>query len=186
LISPEIKNPFLKKQVMYVRNFHSGTGPGMSWQSSFQTTEKSVVEHYCRESSVNFEWKGGDRLRISEVRPAVAKHPKTGDMVWFNQAVQFHPSVFGEVIYRSLLTTMAEDDLPTYACYGDSSQIEIRSLNEIHRLLEQEAIVFPWREGDLLLLDNMLVAHGRLPFEGPRKILVAMGEPMSRKDIAAE
>jgi hypothetical protein len=31
--------------------------------------------------------------------------------------------------------------------------------------------------GDILMVDNMLVAHGREPFSGPRKILVAMAEP---------
>jgi alpha-ketoglutarate-dependent taurine dioxygenase len=37
------------------------------------------------------------------------------------------------------------------------------------------AISFRWERGDVLLLDNYLVAHGRNPYEGPRKILVAMG-----------
>ena len=35
------------------------------------------------------------------------------------------------------------------------------------------------RTGDLIVLDNMLVAHARRPFEGSRKILVAMGDMTS-------
>ncbi|MDA2921410.1 TauD/TfdA family dioxygenase, partial [Desulfobacterota bacterium AH_259_B03_O07] len=31
-----------------------------------------------------------------------------------------------------------------------------------------------WQKGDVMVLDNYLVAHGRRPFKGPRKILVAM------------
>jgi hypothetical protein len=31
--------------------------------------------------------------------------------------------------------------------------------------------------GDILLVDNMLMGHGRNSFVGPRKVLVAMAEP---------
>jgi hypothetical protein len=31
------------------------------------------------------------------------------------------------------------------------------------------------------MLDNMLVAHGRAPYKGGRKILVAMAEPYCEK-----
>ncbi|WP_281425855.1 TauD/TfdA family dioxygenase [Polymorphospora rubra] len=31
-----------------------------------------------------------------------------------------------------------------------------------------------WRAGDLLLIDNVLTAHGRRSFEGTRRVLVAM------------
>ena len=41
--------------------------------------------------------------------------------------------------------------------------------------LRAETVTFPWRRGDVLLLDNMLTAHGRRPFTGDRRVLVAMG-----------
>ena len=40
-------------------------------------------------------------------------------------------------------------------------------------------VVFPWNEGDILMLDNMQVAHGRNPFSGERKIIVSMAEQIS-------
>jgi hypothetical protein len=176
-MSPEIKDPFVQKGVMYVRNFHSGTGPGSSWQNSFATASKSAVEKFCQQAGMDFEWRSGDRLRIREVRPAVATHPKTGESVWFNQAELFHPSVLGDEVYEALLTTMNIDELPVNAFYGDGTPIELPVLREIRRLYQQEAVVFPWQKGDILLLDNMLASHGRMPFVGPRIILVAMGEP---------
>jgi hypothetical protein len=33
------------------------------------------------------------------------------------------------------------------------------------------------------MLDNMLVAHARNPYEGPRKILVAMGEMVDAASV---
>ncbi|MNG41197.1 Taurine catabolism dioxygenase TauD, TfdA family [compost metagenome] len=44
---------------------------------------------------------------------------------------------------------------------------------------------FDWRKGDVILLDNMLAAHARDPFEGPRKIVVAMGEMVERRSLKA-
>ncbi len=41
----------------------------------------------------------------------------------------------------------------------------------------------PWQEGDILLIDNMLAAHARSPFTGPRKVLVAMADPHTRDDV---
>jgi alpha-ketoglutarate-dependent taurine dioxygenase len=47
-------------------------------------------------------------------------------------------------------------------------------LEEVRATIKQEIRTFRWRQGDLLMLDNMLVCHGRMPFKGPRKILVSM------------
>jgi alpha-ketoglutarate-dependent taurine dioxygenase len=177
LMNPEITDKFVKKRVMYMRNYHSSTGPGLSWQHSFKTTDKSAVENSCRQAGADFEWLDGDRLRIRDVRSAVATHPKTGESVWFNQAELFHPSVLGDELYEALSAMMKSDELPTNAFYGDGSPIELSVLREIRRLYQQESVLFPWQKGDILLLDNMLACHGRMPFVGPRKILVAMGEP---------
>jgi len=44
---------------------------------------------------------------------------------------------------------------------------------------------FDWAPYDLVMVDNMLVSHARLPYKGPRKIVVAMGEIMHAKDLPA-
>jgi hypothetical protein len=43
-------------------------------------------------------------------------------------------------------------------------------------VFDDNAVALPWQEGDIYMLDNMLVSHGRRPFGGPRKIAVAMAE----------
>jgi alpha-ketoglutarate-dependent taurine dioxygenase len=52
----------------------------------------------------------------------------------------------------------------------------IHHISDVYR---DTAVAFPWRQGDILMTDNMLVAHGRNPYQGPRKIVVAMGEMMT-------
>ena len=46
-------------------------------------------------------------------------------------------------------------------------------------LYDRLSVGFRWHERDVLMLNNMLVAHSRNPFSGPRKIVVALGSMMS-------
>lgn len=180
-LDSKIKEKFMQTKVMYVRNY--GDKLDLNWQNVFQTTNKSEVENYCHKSGIEFEWKDKNHLRTRQVCQAVATHPKTGETVWFNQAHLFHVSSLEREVYQSLLAAFKEEDLPRNSYYGDGSPIEAFVLEEIRQVYQQEAVVFPWEEGDILMLDNMLAAHGRLPFVGSRKVLVGMANPFHGKDI---
>lgn len=171
-IAPEIKEKFMQKKVMYVRNYSDKID--LSWENVFQTNNKAEVEQYCRKSGIEFEWKDGNQLRTRQVCQAIATHPTTGEIVWFNQAHLFHMSSLEPKIRQSLLATFKEEDLPRNSYYGDGSPIETTVLDEIRQAYQQETITFTWQDGDILMLDNMLAAHGRLPFVGSRKVLVGM------------
>ena len=180
-IAPETRERFIERKIMYSRNY--GEGTGLSWQTVFQTSEKAEVESYCRRIEMEFEWKAGDRLRTRCVRPAVINHPKTKEPVWFNQAQHWHPSCLDETTRSSLLSLFPEEDLPRNCYYGDGSPIEDSVMAEICAVYKELEVCFPWRTGDVLLLDNMLTAHGRNSFVGERKLFVAMGEMISKDDL---
>ncbi|MDZ7963728.1 MAG: TauD/TfdA family dioxygenase [Nostoc sp. DedSLP03] len=167
-----IKEKFMQKKVMYVRNYGD---LDLSWQDVFQTTNKSEVESFCHKEGIEFEWKN-DRLTTRQVCQAVAKHPRTGEMVWFNQAHLFHISSLETEIRESLFSLLAEDTIPRNAYYGDGSAIEPSTIEKINQIYQQEKVIFSWQKGDILVLDNMLTAHGRMPFVGARKVLVGMSE----------
>ena len=174
-IAPEIKERFERKKWMCVRNF--GDGFGIPWQTVFQTTDKNVVEAYCHRADIECEWKIDNRLRTRQIRPAISVHPRTGEMVWFNHLAFFHVSTLPSSVREALLLEFAEEDLPTNTYYGDGTLIEPEVLDEIRSAYAQETTSFPWQEGDLLMLDNMLTAHSRTPFTGSRKVVVGMSEP---------
>jgi alpha-ketoglutarate-dependent taurine dioxygenase len=180
-IDPKIRSLFMEKKVMYVRNYSYGLD--LPWQNVFQTEDKSEVEAYCHNNFIEFEWKDSNCLRTKQNCQAVAKHPKTGEMVWFNQAHLFHVSSLELAIRKCLLAEFKEEELSRNAYYGDGSPIKPSVLDEIRKAYLQETISLTWQKGDILLLDNMLTAHGRAPFVGPRKVLVGMSEPFSCKDI---
>jgi alpha-ketoglutarate-dependent taurine dioxygenase len=174
-IDPEIRRRFVDKKYLYARSF--GGRLGLSWQAAFQTTDRACVEDYCRRNAISFEWREGDRLRTRQVREPVARHPVTGELSWFNHATFFHVSTLPRAIRDALLGSVAEDDLPNNTYYGDGSPIEPAILDALRAAYEEETVSFPWQKGDLLLIDNMLAAHGRAPYAGPRLTLAAMSTP---------
>jgi amino acid adenylation domain-containing protein len=182
-IAPEVRQRFVEKGVRYVRNLHGSRGAGLSWQTVFETSQPTAVESYCREGGIEFRWSEDGRLWTSQNRPAAVKHPRTGEMLWFNQAHQFHPSNLGEEEARALLAASDEADLPINSFYSDGTSLEPEALQEVRNAYDQAMVKFRWREGDLLLLDNMLAAHGRMPFSGPRRIAVAMGETVRLESV---
>lgn len=180
-IDPEIRDRFARRGWMYVRNF--GDGFGLSWQTVFQTTDKEAIGRHCQDKGIDAEWKDGDRLRTRAVRTALARHPLTGELVWFNHATFFHVSTLSPAIREPLLRDFGTDDLPNNTYYGDGSPIEPEVVDHLRRAYLDEMAAFPWEEGDVLLIDNMLTAHARNPFTGPRKIAVAMADPHVREDL---
>jgi alpha-ketoglutarate-dependent taurine dioxygenase len=181
LLDPKIRERFAKKKVMYVRNYTEGLD--VSWQEFFRTSDKSRVEDYCRRASIALEWKDGNGLRTRQVCHAVVQHPKTDQTVFFNQLQAHHVSCLEPATRASLLSLLKEEDLPRNAYYGDGSLIEDSVIDEIRAVYQQIAINFSWRKRDILMLDNMLTAHGRNAYTGERKIVVAMGEMIRQQDI---
>jgi alpha-ketoglutarate-dependent taurine dioxygenase len=169
-----IRARFEEKGVMYIRNYSNIDLP---WPVVFQTEDRSEVEAFCEANELTYEWMGDDRLRTIQVNPATAVHPRTGEKVWFNQAHLFHTSSLGKEIADTLLNSLGEENLPRNAYYGDGSRIEPEALELIRATYEQTKVKFAWQKNDLLLLDNMLFAHGRESYAGARKVLVGMTSP---------
>lgn len=172
-LAPSVLQRFAEQGLMYVRNFVPGLD--VSWQDFFGTAVRAEVEASCRAAGVQHVWRADGGLRTWEIRPAVATHPLSGQSVFFNQLQLHHASCLSAPVRESLAGLFAPEDFPRRVCYGDGQPIEDGLVDEIRALYWELARSFPWEAGDLLVLDNMLTAHARNPYEGPRKILVAMG-----------
>lgn len=172
-MDPAMRDKFEEKGLMYVRNFTEGLD--VSWQDFFHTSDRAVVEDYCRRASIEFEWKGDNTLQTRKARPAVVTHPQTGEKVFFNQLQLHHVSCLEPAVRESLLSMMKEEDLPRNVYYGDGSVIEDSVMDDLLKLYWKTAVSFPWQERDVLMVNNMLVAHARKVYAGQRKIVVAMG-----------
>jgi alpha-ketoglutarate-dependent taurine dioxygenase len=161
--------------VIYYRNLHGGEGFGPSWQDTFETNSREAAEAFCREAAIDFVWKDDGGLRLIQKRKGILEHPVTGELVWFNQVDQFHPYHLGQQTYEVMMDMYGSTDaLPTYASFGDGSSIPNEVIASIKEIFNNIEVVRPWEKGDLVLVDNVLVSHGRKPFTGARQILVSM------------
>ncbi|MDF5719763.1 MAG: condensation domain-containing protein [Rhizonema sp. PD37] len=181
LLNPKLRERLTEKQLMYTRHYTDGLD--VSWQDFFRTNDKSIVEKYCRQAGIDCEWYDNNSLLTRQVRPAVAVHTNTGEKVFFNQIQLHHISYLDAEVRASLLSLFEEEKLPRNVYYGDKTPIEDSVITEINEVYQQSKTSFPWQKGDILMLDNMLAAHGRYPYEGKRKIVVAMGEMIQSQDI---
>ncbi|MNL79649.1 Taurine catabolism dioxygenase TauD, TfdA family [compost metagenome] len=71
------------------------------------------------------------------------------------------------------------ENMPRNVYFADGQAIPDAMFDEVRAVLDAQTVMFPWQSGDVMMLDNMLVAHARTPFQGPRKVVVAMAESHS-------
>lgn len=175
-IPAAIRQTFIDKGVMYVRRYGSENTIGLSWKTIFKTDKKSEVERQCIEQHMEFEWEDGNTLVTKAKRPAVWQHPTSGDWSWINQAQHFHFSCLSDEAQLALTKLHPDGRFPRDCFYGDGTKISAEVMRHILALYQKNQIIFDWQPGDLVLVDNILAAHARSPFEGERKILVCFGD----------
>jgi hypothetical protein len=176
-IPEETLERYAARKVRYVRNYT----PYMDipWQTVFQTSDREAVAQFCLKNNLTCEWLDNDTLRTIQICQGVARQPVTGERVLFNQAHLFHVSSLGAAAAKFMIDAFGADRLPRNSFYGDGEPLMQRDLDAVRSAFEREAIQFPWQRGDVLLLDNMQVAHGRRPFRGARKVLASLLENYS-------
>lgn len=167
-----IRDRFVEKDWLLVRNYTEGFG--LPWNEVFQVETREQVETYCRDHDIDFEWVDGEHLRTRSKRAAAQTHPHTGEPVWFNHAAFYHHTTLDPTTRDALVAEFGLEGLPYNTWYGDGTPIADADIEQIRAAYNREKVKFRWQAGDVLMLDNLLVAHGRNPFSGDRKVIVAM------------
>lgn len=166
-----------RRMTLNHRNRHRIARLHTSWMAAFSTEDPAVVEQACAENGSHVQWDREEGAKIRNSLPAFRRHPDTGEMLWFNQIATFLSSPRSTGLLRWLLYQTAFPDAslrPFHATFGDGRRITIQQLNAIHHAIDSATIKFRWQRGDLLFVDNFLVTHGRMPYRGDRRILVAI------------
>ncbi|MFI2010025.1 TauD/TfdA family dioxygenase [Streptomyces jumonjinensis] len=161
---------------LLTRNYYREAG--LPWTTSFATDRRDEVEAYCASRLTGCAWTGRNGLRTVQRRSAVVTHPVTGEEVWFNHAAFWSRWSLEEEVRDVLETTFGADGMPFDTAYGDGAALSEQEIRVINAAYDAATRRERWQPGDLLLVDNILSAHGRDAFRGQREILVAMGEPV--------
>lgn len=172
-LPPALADAFRRRGVTYTRTY--GFGLGRSWQEVFRTDSRAVLEARLQAEGYRWEWRGEDALITHQARPAVVRHPDTGEESFFAQPTHWHPYCLDAETREALLSIYAEDELPRNCFYGDGGLIEDADMQAVIDAYDRVEITLPWQAGDIIVLDNVLYAHARNPYQGRRELLVAMG-----------
>ena len=160
--------------------------PGVpkSWSEVFATSERAEVERVAGERGWRADWLADGGVQLwQELRPALRTYEKTGDEVWFNQAHIFAPVTTLKWAFEDgrreqwdRLRQACEEhpEMLDRVFHRDEREIDDGDVLHVYDVLKRSEIPLRWQRGDLLLLDNTLVGHGRTSFEGPRGVLTAL------------
>lgn len=167
----DLVQPFAEKGVTYRRTFQRGVD--IPWQTAFQTQDRADVEEVGRRLGMKVEWVDGDAL-ITTHNAQGAFRAEDGRAIYFNQAHLFHESALDPEAREQIIAAFGRDRLPRQSFYGDGTPIADETAATVRRAFEENQTAMFWQPGDVLILDNMRFAHGRLPFKGARKLHVSM------------
>lgn len=199
-LDPAVRERFLAGGIRIVRNYASPHGgreddPTMlkTWPAMFQTTDRAEVEAQCRAEGFSVEWLEGDALRIVSTQPVTRDHPVTGERVWHNHLTTFHlttaaaeyariaalrPTERHQGLRRMALALeerlreRSAEDQSMHVTYVDGSEIPEADVEAVRDAVWRHMVIDPWERGDVVAIDNHSISHGRLPYEGPREIVV--------------
>jgi len=175
-IDPSVRDEFRRRGWRVVRNYHDGFG--LSWRDSLGIFDASDLDAFAAAHRLSYDWHGAV-LRTSANRAAIHRHPVTGDEVWFNHAVVFHIAAHRPDVRAGLAELFPTDDLPTHTYFGDGAAIPDDVIEHLKDCYAAARFRFDYLSGDVLIIDNMLVAHGREPYRGDRRVMVSMAAPYS-------
>jgi hypothetical protein len=182
-LDPALVKRFIDTRLMYVRNFVPYVD--VRWQDFYKISDRAQLETFLRSRDIEFEWKG-EVLQTRIRAPALARHPKTRELVWFNQIQLHHPRMLESKVYSGLQGIFGkESEFPRYVCFGDGTPISADIVDEISQALKKHSVNIAAKNGDVIFNDNMLVSHSRLPYRGPRKVSVALADPIDSRDVDA-
>ncbi|MDP9143004.1 MAG: TauD/TfdA family dioxygenase [Pseudomonadota bacterium] len=200
-LDPALRERWTTKGLRIIRNYAGPDHQGKDlfqlkkWTEIFNTTDRAEIERICAREGFTAQWKSGGRLALISEHAPVHAHPKTGVPVWFNHIQVFHLDA-GHTEYfrifrkRPTLThlrfwllaralsawkhlTVKPEDQAMHATFADGSPIPAADLTQVFDAIWKNMVITPWRLGDIVAIDNRSIGHGRLPFKGPREIVVA-------------
>lgn len=187
-IPPEFFRAVADRGVLYRRNFRDESvtrHPALdaihrTWQDAFLTGDKAEAEAGCTTMGLEYQWNEDGSLTTEFRTGGVIEHPATGERVWFNQIPAQTMRTRTERTYGPAIKALLDEwyppghSRPNETWFGDGGEIDPADIDAVYDALDAVAVAFPWQAGDVMVLDNVLTAHGRNPYTGDRDVQVAL------------
>jgi hypothetical protein len=170
----DLADRFAAEGWLLTRNYFEA---GIPWSTAFGTQDQTEVTAYCATTGIDHEWLPDGQLRTRQHCAAVVRHPRTGALVWFNQVAFLNEQTMDPLIRDYLVSVYGPEGLPFNTAYGDGSRLTVETVERINEAYQSVAFGEPWQDGDILLVDNIRMAHSRAPYQGERDVVVILGNP---------
>ena len=173
-LPPALVQRFEQHGWLLIRNYNEDIGASVA--DVFGTDDRRVVERYCRANAIEFEWRDGGGLRTRQRRNALVRHPINGRRCWFNQIAFLNEWTLAPEVRDYLVDVYGRDGLPFNTCFGNGDPIDAGIVEAINETYEAHTVRERWKASDLLIVDNIRIAHGREPFDGPRELVAGLAD----------
>ncbi|MCW7494508.1 TauD/TfdA family dioxygenase [Leptospira sp. 2 VSF19] len=203
-INPKIREKIEKHGIRYRRRYDGPSKKARfslwktkRWDEMFGTTDLEEVKKISKQNRFHLDWFGKDSLTITNEQSGFRIHPETKTIAWHNHSQTFHYQAavsevwkifkkqktirsLGVALLLTLLTTIkrisGSESHDVHVTYGNGEEISAKEMKSISDVFWKHLVAIPWQTGDVLIIDNLSVSHGRLPFTGPRRILVGWSD----------
>lgn len=143
----------------------AGSGMGRSWRDTFGVTEREQAEHRLLGLAYTWEWLADGSLRVTTPRLQAVRDLGDGRKSFFNQLIAAYCG------WKD-----ARNDPSKSITFGDGSPLDPEAVQGAITVANQISCDVKWQQGDVALLDNFAVMHGRKPYTGVRKLLASLAE----------
>lgn len=139
------------------------SGMGRSWQSTFRRDTREQAEARMSQLGYSWEWLDDGCLRATTPRLQAVREISPGRKTFFNQLI----AAFKGWKDR-------RNDPSKAITLGDGTPLDRDAVILAADMAEALTFDVPWQNGDVALVDNYVVMHGRRTFTGQRKILASL------------
>ncbi|KAK5065016.1 hypothetical protein LTR84_000851 [Exophiala bonariae] len=149
-----------------------------------ETARSKIEDEIRRLPTATWQWENqspdnklGD-LRVFQRLPAVRRHEQTGKQAFFNNVISryLNAKTAGTLDPPYL---NKDGDYQPPALYADDTPIPHEYLEAAVQIVNDTRSLVLWNTGDVLLIDNHAVQHGREPWTGDRKLLASLWDEPS-------
>jgi alpha-ketoglutarate-dependent taurine dioxygenase len=155
--------------------------PDGDWQVTFQAETRDSAQAFCRSQALDLKW-DADGSAITQFRTSALRADAAGEMAFINSLQLI---AYGEMAMRATGGEKLSRDIRINLVvrWEDGTPIEPEILQQVAKAASLNEVDVSWEAGDIILVDNRSVMHGRRGSSGSdRKILVRMAN-LRRADV---
>ncbi|XP_076914714.1 clavaminate synthase-like protein At3g21360 [Bidens hawaiensis] len=138
------------------------------WKSTYMTDDKKIAQERAAKLGTKLEWMGNIVKMKTGPVPAIRFDEERRVRTWFN-------SLTGPSCIQLINGDDKTSDKGTCIQLGNDELVPNDAMEDCMRFLEEECVAIPWKKGDVMFVNNLMVLHGRrLLLKPPRRILASL------------